>query len=91
MQSTRLRVMAVILSGAVLLAAPAAQAQHWHRGWHGHRGHGAAGAFIGGALVGVGLGALLGSAAAPPPAVYAPPPPPPPPTYYGYGPPGYGY
>jgi hypothetical protein len=66
-----------------------------NRGYHGHydnrgrRGPGVGGV-VGGALLGLGIGAVLGSALAPPPAVvYAPPPqqyyaPPPPPVYYGY-------
>jgi hypothetical protein len=60
----------------------------------GHGGNG--GAVVGGALLGLGIGALIGGAiasappayAAPPPVYYAPPPvyggPPPPPAYYGY-------
>ncbi|HTN11655.1 MAG TPA: hypothetical protein VL154_11880, partial [Acetobacteraceae bacterium] len=66
------------------------------RGWRGdHRDN--SGAIIGGALLGLGLGAVIGGALAPPPAYYAPPPPvyyappppayyaPPPTVYYGYG------
>ena len=52
-----------------------------HSQWHGggyYRGggyHNNSGAIAGGALLGLGLGALLGGAlAAPPPVVYAPPP-----------------
>lgn len=64
-----------------------------HYGWHGghpyggYGYHGYPGAYVGGALLGLGLGALLGGALlAPPPIVYAPPP-----TYYyyRYGPPPY--
>ncbi len=47
-----------------------------YRGGYGHRGFGA-GPFFGGALLGLGLGAVIGSAPryyAPPPVVYAPPP-----------------
>lgn len=62
---------------------------HWDRGPHDHDN---TGAVVGGALLGLGVGALLGGAlAAPPPVVYSappqayyPPPPPPPPVYYGY-------
>jgi len=81
---------ALALSAAFLgpTAMPAA-AQHWpDRGhWRYEHGDNDAGAVIGGALLGLGVGALLGGAfAAPPPAVYAPPPvatypyPPPPPA-----------
>ncbi len=93
------RILGVALLAAAMaapLSLPAA-AQPW-RG-HGrydrhdyrrddHRGPGA-GAIVGGALLGLGLGAVIGSQlAAPPPVVYAPPPPqyyapPPPPVYYG--------
>lgn len=61
-----------------------------HRDDHGDWGHrgGGGGAVIGGALLGLGLGAVVGSAiAAPPPVYYAPQPrpyAPPPPVYYGY-------
>ena len=60
------------------------------RSWHGHGGdHDNTAAFVGGALLGLGVAALAGSALAPPPPVtYAPPPPgyyaAPPPVYYGY-------
>jgi len=84
---------------AVTLATPVA-AQHQDRGrgghappsqWHGGNSYGGyrnrddSGAIVGGALLGLGLGALLGGALiAPPPVVYAPPP-----TYYYNGPPPY--
>ncbi len=72
------------------------------RGRGDDRGHGGDGAAIlGGALLGLGVGALLGGAMAPPPAyspppAYVPPPgvyyPPPPPAYYAPPPPAtYGY
>ena len=63
-----------------------------HSQWHGggyYRGYGYhdnSGAIVGGALLGFGLGALLGGALiAPPPVVY----PPPGYYYYNYGPPPY--
>jgi len=83
---------------AIPLAGPAAAQHDRDRGRpayrHDDRGHGGnGGAVVGGALLGLGVGALLGGviaapAYAPPPAVYyAPPPPayyaPPPPVYYG--------
>ena len=78
---------------AGLLAAPAAHAD-WHRGgWHGgywQHDHGGGNAAAS-ALLGLGIGALIGGAIvasqpqyyAPPPVVYAPPP--------YYAPPVYGY
>lgn len=92
------------LGAAVLVAglaiAPAARADHWHRGYYGnyhHHNGNAAGAAIIGGLVGLGLGAAIASGGgyygypgyyAPPYTYYAPPPayytPPPPPVYYGY-------
>lgn len=74
-----------------LLAAPNAYAD-WHRDyhgrggdWHHHDDHGNGNA-VAGAVIGLGVGALIGGAIAsqqqqyyaPPPVVYAPPPP-----YYG--------
>ncbi len=90
-----------------LLAAPAAHAD-WHQrgGWGGDawdHDQGGGGA-LAGALVGLGIGALIGGAIvasqppyyyAPPPVVYAPPPPyyqaypPPPPPPYLVAPPNY--
>ena len=89
---------AVVISA---LATAPASAQHrghggpaYHgparfHGGRGPRGFGGPGPFVGGALLGLGVGALVGGALAPPPpVVYAPPPPgyyyPPPPVYYGY-------
>ena len=64
---------------------------HYHYGYAPNN----AGAAIAGGLLGLGVGAVLGSAlassAAPPPPAYYPAPPPPayysapPPAYYGYG------
>ena len=98
--------------GALALAAivalpPAAPAfaqrdRHYDHDWHGgpdhgrDHDHGGGGAAVGGALLGLGVGALIGGAIAssqpayraPPPAYYGPPPQPysapPPPVYYGY-------
>jgi hypothetical protein len=92
------------LALATTLVAPLpASAQNWHdHGGHydrdrGHDYHnGNSGAVVGGALLGLGVGALIGGALAssqpayraPPPVYYAPPPPgyyaPPPPVYSGY-------
>ena len=66
---------------ATMALAPAvADAQYFHRGYggygYGYRGFGV-GPFIGGAVLGLGLGAAIASAPryyAPPPVVYAPPP-----------------
>lgn len=79
-----------------LAAAPAAQAD-WHHGWRGDRDHyhHDGGGVATGALIGLGVGALVGGAIvasqqpyyAPPPVAYAPPP-----VYYpapAYAPPGY--
>lgn len=55
-----------------------------HRQYH-HYDHGGA-AVLGGALLGLGVGAALGAVLAPPPVIYAPPPvfyyPPPPQPYW---------
>ena len=89
------------LVAAGLLAAPAAHAD-WHGrgyGWHGgyphwEHHHDNGGAAVAGALLGLGLGAIIGGAiASQPPAYYAPPPPvayAPAPSYYA-PPPGYYY
>jgi hypothetical protein len=64
----------------------------WH-GWHSYRGYGNhdnSGAIVGGALLGLGVGAATGGILlAPPPVVYVPAPP----RYYNYnyGPPPYAY
>lgn len=91
---------AITLAAGVGVTASPAEAQ-WRRGgygWHGgygyHRGYGyrgvGPGAIVGGALLGLGVGALLAAPyAAAPPVVYAPPPP----AYYppAYYPPAYAY
>jgi len=86
----------------MLAGSPLAAEAHWHDGGGGYR-HGG-GNFVGGALLGLGVGAVVGGALAPryyapPPVYYAPPPPvyyaPPPPVYYAppqpvyYAAPGY--
>ena len=84
-----------------LLAAPAAHAdwRHnggWDNGWHGHEHHGNGDA-VAGALLGLGVGAVIGGVIASQPYYYAPPPVyaprpvayAPPPPYYPA--PGYGY
>jgi len=105
------RSLGALAIGAVMTASIAGSAiaephgHGWqHDRWHGHDWHGDrgyyqdnTGAVIGGALLGLGVGALLGSTLAPPPqAYYAPPPvyyPPPPQQYYNAPPPPvyYGY
>ena len=85
------------------LAPVAADAQYYRGGYggyrggyggygYGHRGFGYGGAIVGGALLGLGIGALAARPYyAPPPVYYAPPPPvvyAPPPVYYA---PGYYY
>jgi hypothetical protein len=93
---------ALALTTALVAPLPAS-AQNWHdhgghhdhdRGYDHHSGN--SGAVVGGALLGLGVGALIGGALAssqpayraPPPVYYAPPPPgyyaPPPPVYSGY-------
>ena len=52
-------------------------------GGHGYYGH--PGAIVGGALLGLGIGAVLGGLYAPPPYYYSPP------NYYPYGGSPYGY
>jgi hypothetical protein len=90
-----------LAAALVFPAAPPAAAQPWHDYHHGyyyHDHHGNnTGAVVAGALLGLGVGAALGSVLAAPPQAYAPPPPvyyaaPPPPAYYAPPPPaGYGY
>ncbi len=102
------RILAALPILAVMALAPvAANAQYYggrggyggYRGGYGgygygHRGFGV-GPFVGGALLGLGLGAVITSAPryyAPPPVVYAPPPVYYPAPYYaapGYYAPGY--
>ena len=96
---TRFLITAVLVAG--LGIAPLAHAQHWHGGGNNyhygggnyHRGGGnAAGAAIIGGIIGLGVGAAIGShgsyGAPPPPVYYGSPPAyyyaPPPPVYYGY-------
>jgi len=93
-QTMRKRTSTLLAAIAVigLAVAPAAQAQprHWHdRGHYGHFDHHGPGPAVAGALVGLGVGALIGGAIAasqqpyyaPPPVAYPPPgayyPPPP--------------
>ena len=99
------RCLGIFMLGVTLLTPLAASAHPrgpGYRGpppWHDYRHHDNTGAIVGGALLGLGIGAVLGGAvAAPPPAViYAPPPPPPryppPPAVYYAPPPAvyYGY
>ena len=79
---------AVVLAASALVATLSASVSpaeaQWRRGYYG------GGAFVGGALLGLGVGSLL---AAPyyarPPIVYAPPPPAYYPPAYAYAPPYY--
>ena len=100
------RIFAALPVLAVMALAPAvANAQYYHRGYgggyyrggYGYRGYGV-GPFVGGALLGLGVGAVIASTPryyAPPPVYYAPPPVYyAPPAYYAappayYPPPGY--
>jgi hypothetical protein len=90
--------LALVAATALSAASPAFADGRWehHGDWHGghdrrdwhHGGDRGGGIGLGGALLGLGVGAAIGAAiAAPPPARYAPPPPayyaPPPPVYYG--------
>lgn len=99
--------LALPILATMALAPAVANAQYYNRGYggyrggygyghgYGHRGFGA-GPFLGGAVLGLGLGAVIAGApryyAPPPPVVYAPPP-----AYYpapvyaapAYPPPGY--
>jgi hypothetical protein len=66
-----------------------APSSHWHggRSYGGNGYHNNSGAIVGGALLGFGLGAILGGVlVVPPPVVYAPPP-----GYYYRPPPYYVY
>lgn len=95
--------LAIALTASTLIAGLAATATpaeaQWHRGYggygrgYGHRGYGIGpGAIVGGALLGLGVGALLAAPyAAPPPVVYAPPPRVYYPPRYAYAPPVYAY
>lgn len=95
--ATGLLAAGMVMAG--MMAAPTAEADGWRRGWGGpawgyapppryyyNRGYNNGAAVAG--IVGLGVGAVIGSAlAAPPPVYYAPPPPrviyaPPPPVFY---------
>ncbi|MGK7864816.1 hypothetical protein [Falsiroseomonas sp. E2-1-a4] len=87
-----LRLPAAIVAGVLAFGtfAPQPALADWRYRGHGyqhhHRHHGGA-AVLGGALLGLGIGAALGAALAPPAVIYAPPPvvyyePPPPVAYY---------
>ncbi len=83
---------ALAIAAGLSISATPAHAQ-WRGGYYGSP----AGAVVGGALLGLGVGALLAPRYPPPPLVYAPPPyypPPPPPYAYArpyYPAPGYYY
>ncbi len=101
--SAKFGLLAMTAALAVPLAQPAS-AQRFQGGHGGdrrgfdHRGNDA-GAVVGGALLGLGVGAAIGALVAPPPVYYAPPPvyyarpAGPPPGYYYAPPPAvyYGY
>lgn len=100
---------ATVLPFVAATVAPTPAHAQWRRGYgyhhggyggyggYGHRGYGG-GAIVGGALLGLGIGAFLAAPYARPPVVYAAPPayyaPPPyyaPPAYAYAPPPGYVY
>lgn len=100
--SVRPRLASTLLLATALAASPLTAEAYWHGGGCYNCG---GGNFAAGALLGLGVGAVVGSTVArphyyaPPPVYYAPPPPvyyaPPPPVYYAppppvyYAPPGY--
>ena len=96
----RPRLASTLLLATALAASPLSAEAHWNGGGGGGGCYNCGGSFAGGALLGLGVGALVGGALAPryyappppPPVYYAPPPPvyyaPPPPVYYA-PPPGY--
>ncbi len=86
------RPVAVVLAASALVATLGASVSpaeaQWRRGYY----HYGPGAVVGGALLGLGVGALLTAPYyAPPPVVYAPPPAYYPPAYAYAPPPPYGY
>lgn len=99
MDMTRNRITAALaaipLAAGLSLASAPAQAQWRGPGGPGfgpgfHHGGPGAGPIVGGALLGLGVGALLAAPfVAPPPVVYAPPPPAYYPPPYAYAPPPY--
>jgi hypothetical protein len=92
----RPRLAGTLLLATGLAASPLTAEAHWHGGGGCYN---CGGNFVGGALLGLGVGAVVGGALAPryyapaPPVYYAPPPPvyyaPPPPAYYAPPPPVY--
>jgi hypothetical protein len=92
--SVRPRLASTLLLATALAAAPLTAEAYWHGGggcWNCGGGN-----FAAGALLGLGVGAVIASRPhyyAPPPVYYAPPPPvyyvPPPPVYYAPPPPVY--
>jgi hypothetical protein len=93
--SIRPRLASTLLLATALAASPLTAEAYWHGGgcWNCGGGN-----FAAGALLGLGVGAVVGGALAPhyyapPPVYYAPPPPvyyaPPPPVYYAAPPPVY--
>jgi hypothetical protein len=94
--SVRPRLASTLLLATALAASPLTAEAYWHGGgcWNCGGGN-----FAAGALLGLGVGAVVGGAIArphyyaPPPVYYAPPPPvyyaPPPPVYYAPPPPVY--
>ena len=96
--ATKLLAAAAILPVAAVALTPTPAQADGYRGYGGyyrggygyyHRGFGP-GAIVGGALLGIGVGALLAAPyVAPPPVVYAPPPAYYPAPAYAYAPPAY--
>ena len=70
---------AAVIGTAALTVAPPAEAGRGYRGGHHYRGGGGGDALAAG-IIGLGVGAIIGSALTPR-EVYVVPPPPPPPVY----------
>jgi hypothetical protein len=80
-----------VIGMAALTVAPPAEAGRGYRGGHHYRGGGGGGDALAAGIIGLGVGAIIGSALTPREVYVTPPPPPPPRAYYGaasYG--GYG-
>ncbi len=94
--SVRPRLASTLLLATALAASPLTAEAYWHGGGGCWNCGGGGGNFAAGALLGLGVGAVIASQPryyAPPPVYYAPPPPvyyaPPPPVYYAPPPPVY--
>ena len=87
-KSLSMSLAATVLALGVAATAPA-EAQYYRHGYYGHRYGIGPGAIVGGALLGLGVGALLAAPYYRPPVVYAPPPAYYAPPAYAYAPPAY--